>query len=526
MWQQLKSNRRLVVVLSGILFVVIIAGGYAAWNYLLPQPESNTTYKTDDSTLIKPDEKPETVEIVPETFEENATEVSLSSLTRCVNINPATSEWSTKEGLANIQALAPTMFRFKSNELQDYVNQKEEHITDLANYINNNPVEILVAIDVADETNVNLHLRTLSKLQDNNVKIKKIELYSSFPELFDGQLTRQFNVINTAIPDAEYIGYAGYQEDQKYLNNYDFDAISTEASYDANLENFSKLPLEADGIFNNLSSGLDEDITNATNAVSNKKPLYITNFTLNESIKAFKGTDFDPYENVRFGGTWAQAIATGIGYNSLLRENIPLVCIDGLSASPQKSLYFTSKNIENSTYTALSGKDFEFTAQGQMFYMLSQAVINTEGNEGQEFNLNNESNLVKVWVFKNGNDVKGLIINGRAGQTAIDMEKYGFIIRNITSKSAAINQVVLSRADVETVIDKDFNQSKVLLAPYSISVMDLQNIKGFDKEANTEKTDTAEKTTDSLEFKTDSAKPVDNPDAVLKPIELPEIFEQ
>jgi hypothetical protein len=452
-----------IVSLLGIVF----GTGFLAWQKLLEKPTTLPPITNENSKSAE--ELP--AGQIPVDFKDLSTEIKVNPLSKCINLSVANSGWNTENGRKNIQTLKPTMIRVKTSELIRYTEVGNQKITDLVKLVSDEKLETLFVIDLVTNT-LEQELKTLSQYQEEGGKVSTIELVSSFPDLYSVQVTRFLPEITPTFPNAKIL-LQGQYNDVSLLKNSKYDGYGLEVAYKSNITSFENY---TDGIQNSIKSPQLKTL-DTLKTLKTDRTKWITSYRIDENLNATTGPAYSPFINLQLGGTWGQAIATSMGYHTMLQQNIEVICIDSLSQSPQNSLYYLDTNTKTSTYPVLSGKDFEFTPVGNAFYMVSKAIGNTESDGAKEFKIENKSDDIAIWVFASGEGNRAWVVNSTPSELALDMGKYGFEITAFETKSAPVNQVILSRSDVKTQNkDSIVGLTKILLDPYSISVFDLKSV--------------------------------------------------
>lgn len=455
-----KKNNRIWII-AGVIVIALSLVGVGVW-YFLPEPAE--VEKVEDNSLDEDLNPSVDFETAQQLLEDNTTEFMVQELSRCVNFNFNTTEWTSPLFQRNFDLLRPTMIRFRSSQLSAYINQQGE--TDLerfAQFVSSNDQEILMVIDSNTE-NLLEELRVAKNLESLGGRISRIEIDSSFPSLYSNQLTQVIDTVQASFPTSQYALRGDYEN--QTIDDFEFDAVSLPLSVPSQISAYENLDIEFGLSINQPEQTLNRQLGQNFG----QKPVWITSFNLDEQLDAQPG-ERQRYENLQLGGSWAQSIFTSFGYNHIMEEEAKLVCIDSLSASPQNSLYYLETNINNSTYPVLGGKDWELTANGQAFYMLAQA----SSGATRQYQLDNASDVIKVWIFEDADgNSKGWLLNGDKNTVFVDMADYGFRITDFEMKKAQLDEVILNRSDVTNLGSREYDSTTIQLEPYSITVLGLE----------------------------------------------------
>ena len=469
-WQSRRNQ-----ILAGLVVLALLGGGgWFVFRSLLPAPEQAELSDLDsrDSRPLETDETPTTIadEPIPLGFETQAETVTIRPRSRCVEMDVARSGWDTPSGRRNLDLLNPTMLRIDTASLAAY-QQGGGAVEALVALQEDARVETLFYFDLADSSvQIPLQLRALQDFARAGGGVDYLEMSTSFPDLYANQLNRFLPEIQTAFPTARLLLQRTGVEGST-LKAYEYDAAALSLAYESNVTSYEDLNLE----FTLATGEVTEQAERLQRNLNLNRPVWVTNFRLAEALNAPTGPVYAPYEALQLGGTWGQALTTALGYHQLLLQEVEAICLHELSGEPQNSLYYRSENVADSTYGALVGAgNYEFTAVGQTFYTLSQAMGSASEETSQDFKINNEAKDVALWVFADEAGTRAWIVNARASQLALDMGKYGFDITGYETKSAPVEQVVLSREDVRTQVGAGLEgEDKILLNGYSLTVLDL-----------------------------------------------------
>ena len=469
-WQ----SRRNQVLVGLLLLGILLGGGWVAFRALLPAPEeaelaTNDPLEETDSTLTNPEE--EIVEKIPVVLQERASAIEVEPLARCVNLDAAQSGWDTASGRRNLEILDPTMLRIDAASLAKYQVAGGD-VALLIELQEERRLETLFYFELSEAGgDIPRQLRALQDFEEAGGGVNYLEMTTSFPELYVNQLNQFLPQIQAVFPDAELI-LRTQDVASASLRPYSFRAAGVEVAYLSGVSSYDDLNLE----FPIATESVRDKARDVLENAASSRPVWVTSYRLDEDLTALPGPRYAPFENLQLGGTWGQALTTSFGYHELMLGGAEAICIHTLSGSPQNSLYYLDETVEASTYPALTDAgNYEFTPVGQAFYMLSKAMGAAGREDSREFKINNESTDVVLWIFADDAGARAWVVNAGAGQLALDMGKYGFDITGYETKSANMEQVVLSRKDVKTrVVAGLTNEAKILLDGYSLSILDLE----------------------------------------------------
>ncbi len=451
-----KLNKRWLI--GSLIALVVVVGGIGTW-YFLPDP-ATVDPQPEEEELITPIASD--VDISTQLLIENTTEFEVQESSRCVNFDFATTQWKNPLAKRNIELLNPTMLRFRSSDFVEYFSKNPNDFEAFAALISDLSLETLIVVDATSETLLE-EIKIMKDLENGNQPIRRIEVDSSFPDLYSDQLNETLTLLQSSFPNSVF-GLRGDYPNQ-ILRDFSYEYSSLPLPVASLVQSYEDLDIEFGLALDQPKQALNRQLS----STNNQKPKWITSYRLDEDIEALPGSNAAPYQNLQLGGTWGQAMFTSFGYAEILEEEIELVCIDTLAGSPQNSLYFLSENTSQSSYPVLDGNDWELTANGQAFYMVSQASQNAI----RQYRLDNDSELIKVWVFEDAESSKAWLLNGGPSTVFVDMADYGFTIDGFEMKKANFDAVVLNRSDVTTLSSQEYEESFIQLEPYSITTLDL-----------------------------------------------------
>ena len=462
------KNPRLQIGFAVLLLVTVGIGAWLGLNAWRENQVPTSPPETEEADAINDLQSPQ----VLLSFNEQASAIEVEAKSRCVQVDLVNSGWNSEAGTKVLQALNPTLWRVEALNLATYLEADAQNLETLVAYQNATNTELFFALDIGQNEVLLKQIRAIRDFQEAGGQTAYLELNTSLAQTYSNQLTRTFPQITETFPGIELV-LQWFPEQSQTLETYPAAAYATELAYSSEVESYENLardyPLSLTGI---------EATTEALSEFPNDRPLWVTKYRLVEEAGATSGTSFSPFENLKLGGTWAQALTTSFGYHQLLLNQAEAVCINTLSGSPQNSLYYLAQNTAASNYQVLNrAQDYEFSPVGQAFFMFSKAVGEADEENSREFLVNNQRRDVIVWVFSDEVGTRAWVVNTGQAPVALDVARYGFRITGYETKSAPLNQVILSRRDVLTQTNSEpIQETQILLARHSISTLSLESV--------------------------------------------------